>query len=379
MSVPEPSKSGGQPDNKIRVMLVDDSAVIRGLLSRALGKEDDIEIVSSVSNGQYAVDTIQKADPDIVVLDIEMPVMDGITAIPLLLEKKPGVKILMCSTLSAKGASVSIKALALGATECLVKPTSTSEIHGSENFQSELIRLVRGLSGKHTAISRTTKTSPRKPAAATYALKDEKLSYSGKPSLIAIGSSTGGPQALFSVLQECKDFDVPIVITQHMPKTFTAILAEHIAQNCGLPCHEGADNMPLERGHAYIAPGGKHMIFERREGKAYIRITDDPPENYCKPSIEPMVRSAVKLYGNKVLGVMLTGMGSDGLESFRQLADAGGLIIAQDEETSTVWGMPGAVANAGICSAVMPLQNIGPWIRNQVLKNPAGASHGNAR
>lgn len=374
MTLPS-SQDGTEPQKadsgKIRVMLVDDSAVIRGLLARTLEADKDIEVVSSVHNGQMAVNAIKKSNPDVIVLDIEMPVMDGITALPLLLKEKPSVQVLICSTLSRQGAAISIKALELGATECLVKPMSNAEVSSSSDFQDNLLNLVKTL-GKTSA-----KTAPHAPSAQPdekakvlhdFPLRDKKLAYTGKPSIVAIGSSTGGPQALFQALRDIEGITVPIVITQHMPKTFTALLAEHIEQNCGIPAHEGADGMPLQGGHAYVAPGGYHMEIVRNNGKLEISLNDGPQENFCKPSVEPMMRSVIDLYGNKVLGLMLTGMGNDGLEGFKLLAEKGGNVIAQDEMTSVVWGMPGAVALAGICTEVLPIHEIGPWLRKNVIE-----------
>lgn len=362
------------PGGEIRVMLVDDSAVIRGLIARALESDRGIRVVSSVSNGQMAVAAVRGADPDIVVLDIEMPVMDGLTALPKILEASPDVKVLVCSSLSRKGAAVSVRALALGAAECLVKPTSTGDMSGAGEFQKNLLRLVHALGRKGGAPHPPGGAVRRPPGPESgrktpfYALRRDPHAWTGKPAVVAIGSSTGGPQALFTLLKNFRDFDVPIVITQHMPKTFTAILAEHIHSNCGLAAYEGADGMVLQKGNVYVAPGGFHMEFEKTESGTVIRLSDAPPENYCKPSVEPMMRSAVKIYGNRVLAVMLTGMGSDGLESFRQLAEKGGRIVAQDEKTSIVWGMPGAVALAGLCTQVLPLAEIGPWVRRAVLQ-----------
>lgn len=353
---------------KIRVMLVDDSAVIRGLIGRELEKDPDIEIVSSVHNGEVAIKTLDKVTPDVIILDIEMPIMDGITALPLIHEKCPKAKVLICSTLSAKGADISMKALALGATDCLVKPTSTSEMGGAAEFQNKLLHTVKSL-GRHKLSKPlpqyhathkgdgTVQLRPLPPARLTTAL-------------VAIGSSTGGPQALFEVLQHLKGLRVPIVITQHMPATFTKLLAQHIEQNCGLTAHEGTQGMILEKGHVYVAPGGFHMELQRHEDRSVrLNITDTAPENYCKPSVDPMMRSAVDLYGNRVLGVMLTGMGNDGLQSFKALANEGGVIMAQDEKTSVVWGMPGAIAHAGLCNTVLPLADIGPEIFKMVMDN----------
>ena len=355
-------------DGKIRVMLVDDSAVIRGLIGRELEKDPDIVIVASSHNGEAALKALEKAAPDVIILDIEMPIMDGLTALPLIHERCPKAKVLICSTLSVKGADISMKALALGATDCLVKPTSTSEMGGAAEFQTKLLQTVKSL-GRH----KLKKTVPQYHATHK---NDGNITLRPKPpaklttALVAVGSSTGGPQALFDVLKHLKGLSVPIVITQHMPATFTKLLAQHIEQNCGLPAHEGAQDMHLEKGHVYVAPGGFHMELQRNEDRSVsISIKDGAPENYCKPSVDPMMRSAVSLYGNRVLGVMLTGMGNDGLNSFKLLADEGGIIIAQDEKTSVVWGMPGAVAHAGLCNTILPLGEIGHEIFKNVMDN----------
>lgn len=357
-------------------MLVDDSAVIRGLIARHLEAEPDIQIKATAANGKIAVDNLKRhQDVDIIVLDIEMPVMTGLEAIPLLLEAKPNVKILMCSTLSQKGADISIQAMSLGAADCILKPTSTRDIGGAEDFKTELLRKIRGLVRLQPQTNKTppsntprarstTSTSPSSkfPLDDSYTLTDSSKLYKGKPALVAIGSSTGGPQALFKVLEHCRDLPVPVVITQHMPPTFTAILARHIEQNTGLPCREAEEGMEILPGQAYIAPGGKHMVLKKNGNTLTSSLDDGPPENYCKPSVEPMLRSAHAIYGNKVLTVILTGMGHDGRDASRELANEGGRVIAQDKDTSVVWGMPGAVATANICEAVLPLQDIGPAI-----------------
>lgn len=389
--MPDSTKSIQENDpSKINVMLVDDSAVIRGFMTRILDKEPYINIVASLSNGEMAVNAIERKTPDVIVLDIEMPVMDGITAIPLLLAKKPATKILICSSLSAKGADISMKALALGATECLVKPSTSSEMAGAGEFQKQLLALIRNLcpnkvannqsplnpgtstsasasSSTAAAASQSAATAARPaPYGSSFQLRNDRTAYHCKPEIIAIGSSTGGPQALFAVLKHFKNLSVPTVITQHMPKTFTTMLAQHIGKNTGLPCHEGAENMKLEAGHIYVAPGGYHMTFERKDNATYIRLNDGPPENFCKPSVDPMIRSLLSIYGNKILEVMLTGMGNDGLPSARTLVENGSRLIAQDEATSIVWGMPGAVATNNLCSAVLPLDEIGPWVVKQI-------------
>lgn len=361
---------------KIRVMLVDDSVVIRGFISRMLQTQDNIEVVSSVQNGQLAVQSVVRADPDIVILDIEMPVMDGITALPQILKARPGTKVVMCSTLTTRNADITLQAMKLGAVDCIAKPTSSLEVRNKEDFQTTLMNIVNGIGGSAARArgaslikpSTSTYISPAAPASKTSpTLRAKSLSDNRDISVIAIGSSTGGPNALFTVLKQMKNLRVPIVITQHMPPTFTMILAQHIEQQTGIPSHEGAEGMLVEAGHAYVAPGGKHMEFEKDGTRTKIRLSDNPPENFCKPSVDPMMRSAIKIYGARnVFGIILTGMGHDGLHSCMDLVKEGGRIIAQDEKTSVVWGMPGAVSNAGICTDVLPVDQIAGWVRGNL-------------
>ncbi|MCA1940301.1 MAG: chemotaxis response regulator protein-glutamate methylesterase, partial [Caenispirillum bisanense] len=186
-----------------------------------------------------------------------------------------------------------------------------------------------------------------------------------RPDVIAIGSSTGGPQALFTVLGGIKKaggITQPILITQHMPATFTTILAEHIGRLAGLPAKEAENGEVIQNGRVYIAPGDWHMLVETKGTDKVLRLTQDPPENFCRPAVDPMFRSIAKAYGRRVLAVVLTGMGSDGARGGKVIADAGGTVIAQDEATSVVWGMPGATAQAGVCSAVLPLPDVAPYI-----------------
>jgi Chemotaxis response regulator containing a CheY-like receiver domain and a methylesterase domain len=362
----------------VRVMVVDDSAVIRGLLTRALEGDPEIRVVASVGDGQMAINSLQRNSIDVIVLDIEMPVMDGLTAIPKLLAVAPQVKIIMASTLTLRGADISMRCLSAGAADYIPKPTSTRELGGAENFKRELVSKVKALgAAARRAGSRTrgeirplNQPLPsflkREPPQVT--LRPAAPTAGGapaKPDVIAIGSSTGGPQALFEVLGHMKGgVNQPILITQHMPATFTTILAEHISRQCGLVAQEAKDGEPIVNGRCYIAPGDFHMLVAQRGGTNVISLTKDPPENFCRPAVDPMMRSIVKAYGGrKVLACILTGMGQDGLKGCTELVNAGGTLIAQDEASSVVWGMPGAVAQAGICSAVLPLKEIGPYIR----------------
>lgn len=362
----------------VRVAVVDDSAVIRGIVTRWLEEDPDIKVVATFPNGVQAVRQIPDLSIDVVILDIEMPEMDGIEALPLLLRAVPDLKIIMSSTLTRRNAEISLKALSLGAVDYIAKPETRAV--NTETFKIELIQKVRThAAARHRRTGRapaapaapspagrsapgaTPAAAPRAPSTSLWGNKAVVLrpASRARPTILAIGSSTGGPQALFKVLGALsKDLTVPVVVTQHMPATFTAILAEHIQSAANRPAKEAATGDILEAGHIYVAPGDFHMTVAQDGPNRVIRLNQDPPENFCRPAVDPMFRSVAKIYGSAALGVVLTGMGSDGREGGRVLTEAGGTIIAQDEASSVVWGMPGAVATAGIASQVLPLDQI---------------------
>ena len=351
-----------------KVMVVDDSAVIRGFITRMLESEPDFKVVATAPNGEIAVKSVARIEVDVVILDIEMPVMDGMTALPLILKANPGVKVLMASTLTRRNASISIKALSAGASDYVPKPESAREGQATDNFRRELVSKIRAISrpGKRRAKTAIGKSSVIQLADAPKIELRKPSTF--KPEVLAIGSSTGGPQALFKLFETLKDtVDVPIFITQHMPATFTAILAEHLQRVCGVECAEGRDKERVKPNRIYLAPGEYHMVLDSDGHGPFIRINQDPPENYCRPAVDPMFRSISKLWGAKVLSLILTGMGKDGRDGGKAIIAAGGTVIAQDEATSVVWGMPGAAAAAGLCSAVLPLDNIAPKITS-ILK-----------
>ncbi len=370
------SSAGAPPGDKISVLLVDDSSVIRGALGRIIDNDPDIVVAGSVANGEFAVSSATKHQPDIVILDIEMPVKDGLSALPDILKVSPNSKVIMFSALTEKGATVTLKAFQLGAVECFVKPSSAQDVGPGSEFQQNFLSTIKGLVpekvGKFSRAPASRKSTPttqteKSAEPQAYSLKPDSIAtYKGKPALIAIGSSTGGPQALFEVISNLKGINIPIVITQHMPATFTKILAQHITQHTGTEAYEGAEGMPIQPGKAIVAPGGFHMNLVKKDGRIVVSLDDGPPVNFCKPAVDPMFNSAVDIFGNKVLGVILTGMGHDGLGGGKKLTEAGGRLIAQDEASSVVWGMPGAVARAGICSQVLPLKDIGPWVLKAV-------------
>ncbi|HEU4839142.1 MAG TPA: chemotaxis response regulator protein-glutamate methylesterase [Micavibrio sp.] len=367
------SSSTAYTNGPINVLLVDDSDVVRGFMGRALESDPGIKLVGSVANGEQGVTSAARHNPDIVILDIEMPVMDGITALPKILAASPGVRVIICSTLTLRNAEITLKALQLGATDCIAKPSNSGDdIRSAGDFQQDLIARVKALGHRRGTPPRTAAAAASMYAGRHNAALIQKTPYElrkhlpgeiFRPNLLAIGSSTGGPQALFKVIGSFKDLNVPIVLTQHMPATFTKILAQHIAQQTGVEAMEGENGMKVENGKVYVAPGGRHMTFARRNGGVEIVLDDGPPENLCKPSVDPMLRSAAHVWGSKFLTLILTGMGHDGLSGSKAVAAGGGRVIAQDQETSVVWGMPGAVAINGLCSAVLPLPDIGSFVR----------------
>jgi two-component system, chemotaxis family, protein-glutamate methylesterase/glutaminase len=378
-------------------MVCDDSAVIRGLISRSLESDPEIQVVTTVSNGQMAINALSRYPVEVLILDIEMPVMDGLTALPELIKAQPELQIIMASTLTRRNADISMRALAAGAADYLAKPTTTMALNAAADFKTELAAKVRALGAARRRAAglrspgRRVPEAPHAPAApvaehhhpvAPPRLASRAVAGSSRgpialrppphevPDIIAIGSSTGGPQALFAVLGALKPgIPQPIVITQHMPATFTTILAEHIERASGIPTVEGSDGLPVQGGRAYVAPGDFHMTVEALGNQRVIRLHKTPPENYCRPSVDPMLRSLTKLYGRKVFTVILTGMGQDGLRGAETVVAAGGSLIAQDEATSVVWGMPGAVAMAGLCSAVIPLAEVAPYIRRVAARS----------
>ncbi|HEU4805643.1 MAG TPA: chemotaxis response regulator protein-glutamate methylesterase [Nitrobacter sp.] len=367
-AVASPAALSSGRQEPLRVMVVDDSVVIRGLISRWIEAEPDMVVAASLRTGLDAVNQVERANPDVVVLDIEMPELDGISALPQLLAKKRNLIVIMASTLTRRNAEISFKALSLGAADYIPKPESTREIAAADIFKHDLIQKIRHLAAKRrrpATVAAPREQEPRSvqatPAPAHPAPALHPLSPHA-PRALLIGSSTGGPQALMTLVAGIGPVidHYPVLITQHMPPTFTTILAEHLARAAGRPAHEGVDEETVKPGHIYLAPGGRHMRLARKGIGAVIALDDGPAVNFCKPAVDPLFTSAVEVWQGGVLAVILTGMGSDGMRGGKQIVAAGGNVIAQDEASSVVWGMPGAAAQAGICAAVLPLQQIAP-------------------
>ena len=342
--------------DRIRVMVVDDSAVVRGLLVRSLEQDPAIRVVASVSNGALALRAQERHDMDVIVLDIEMPIMDGMTALPKLLSAKPDVKIIIASTLTMHNAKISLEALAKGASDYIPKPGSGVHLSTAEDFKRTLVEKIKALAGKKRPVLTRAISRDRAPKAADFTLRPYGKTA---PKVLAIGSSTGGPQALLKLFGMLKSsVQLPIFITQHMPPNFTVMLAEHLSKAAGLPSAEGKDREVVEPGRIYVAPGDYHMRAVRDGSKVVIRLDQGSQVNFCRPSVDPMLNSLTDAYGPSVLTVILTGMGHDGRNGCKKVVNAGGSVIAQDEKTSVVWGMPGAVATANVCSAVLPIDAI---------------------
>lgn len=380
-SPPGAARTTPRAGDPYRVMLVDDSVVVRSLLTRILESDPTVQVVASLSNGEQAVNLVKRHNPDVVVLDIEMPVMDGLTALPKLIQAIPGLKVIMASTLTRRNADISMKALAAGASDYVAKPEASREIGGESDFKREILEKVKvlGEAARSRRVGQALPTPARGVAKTSMPVRPTDLLNAAprpdapfslrpvspyRPKVLAIGSSTGGPKALFTMLAGLdKSFDLPVLVTQHMPPTFTAILAEHIAGVAALPCVEGKAGDVVKGGHIYVAPGDYHMRVSNSTGNVVIMLDQAARENFCRPAVDPMMRSIVEIYDRATLAVILTGMGQDGLKGCEDVARAGGTALTQDAETSVVWGMPGAVSLAGLSSAVLPIGKIADYVQ----------------
>lgn len=351
---PTPRPAATQP---IRVMIIDDSVVVRGLFTRWVAAETDLELAGAAGDGAQGVARIVACDPDVVVLDVEMPVMGGLEALPKLLAAKPGVRVVMASTLTERGASVTMDALQLGASDYVAKPGSG--LGGAEAYRVELFSKVRAL-GARAALRRSgiAPGAPEPASAPSYtaAVVTRRLPQTlTKPEVLVVGASTGGPAALrefFTALNGA--WRGPVLVVQHMPPTFTALLADQLAKASPLPALEAEDGMPLEAGRIHVARGDYHMTVSPHGAGFRLSLNQEAQENFCRPAVDPLLRSAAAMFGARTLAVVLTGMGHDGREGARAVVDAGGLVLAQDEASSVVWGMPGAVVQAGLASLIGP-------------------------
>jgi two-component system chemotaxis response regulator CheB len=345
----------------IRVMIIDDSAIVRGLITRWLTTERDIELVGSATDGAQGVQKVAEYRPDLVILDIEMPNMSGLEALPKLLAAKPGLKIIMASTLTQRGASVTIRALELGAADYIPKPES-SRLGSADAFRGDLLAKIRALCGRSRFSMGSASASPSIPSARPNFVRPAmpmRMGQTKKMEALFLGASTGGPPAIRQFLTGLgADWKLPIIVVQHMPATFTTILAEHLDKVLPMKVIEAKDGMMVSPNHVYIAPGDFHLTVKGTMGNATLKLDQSAPVNWCRPAVDPLFKSAADIYGGHALGVVLTGMGHDGRDGASALRNAGANIFVQDEASSVVWGMPGAIAEAGLADLIKPVNGL---------------------
>lgn len=419
---------------KMRVLIADDSIVVRRVVMEELGAQPDIEVVGTASNGLSAVEKLQQLAPDLVILDIEMPEMDGLTALPLMRKSHPHVPIVMFSSQTIDGAAATMEALARGAADFFAKPQGNGGLEASRQIiRSELIPALRALHAQrrriqervlasakvvvaskgpgdggappNTTAPRTFPAAPAPPVSSSASSSPSASSPTASSSpvsgttasaassrpigtgtwvpassstnrtadavvpsrvdLVVIAASTGGPNALVEIFTGLPaDLPVPLLVVQHMPPMFTQMLAERLTKMSKIPTVEAQAGMVLEPGRAWVAPGNHHMVVGRESGRWQLQVNQDPPENACRPAVDPLLRSVTRSHGRHSLAVILTGMGQDGLRGCESLRSAGGQVIAQDEATSVVWGMPGFVARAGLADRVLPL----PMMAREIVR-----------
>ena len=361
-----PAPAGVPVPARIRVLVVDDSSVIRRLVTDALSEDPAIEIVGQAPDGRVALERIATLRPDAVTMDIEMPVMNGIEAVRALRRTDPRLPVVMFSTLTERGASATLDALAAGASDYVTKPSNVDSFAESRrNVREQLVPKLKALAAARrarAAVRAVPAPAPARPARSV---------RTGPFGLLVIGCSTGGPDALATVLPQLPaDLPVPVLVVQHMPPVFTRLLAQRLDGQSPLSVAEAAAGERVVPGRVLIAPGGFHLVVRRSGMGLVTELTEDPPENFCRPAVDVLFRSAAAS-GERVLAAVLTGMGRDGERGARLVREAGGEVFAQDDVTSVVWGMPGAVVGAGQADRVLPLPEVGAELARALGRAPA--------
>ena len=359
---------------KIRVLIVDDAVLVRSRVSKVLSSDPDLEVVGVAANGRIALAKIPQVNPDAIVLDVEMPQMNGLETLAAIRQTYPLLPVIMFSTFTRTGATATLEALSLGANDYATKPSNLGSLEAvNQHISQELIPKIK-LFGSQRAEGQGDKGTRGQGEQLQSKIENRKSKIDSltteRVDIVAIGVSTGGPNALAALLSEFPaEFPVPIAIVQHMPPMFTKLLAERLTSKCQIRVDEAFAGALLEPGRAWIAPGNFHAIVERDGKVVRIGINQEPPENSCRPSVDVLFRSVAEVYGAKVLAVVLTGMGQDGLRGCEYIREVGGQILVQDRASSVVWGMPSFVANAGLADRVVSLGQMAGEIISRVRKN----------
>lgn len=347
------------------VVIADDSVVARGLFARWLGESEQFHVVGVASDGEAAIEQAARHRPDILVLDLEMPGTDGLTALPRIVATSARTAVVIATTLTERNAGLALQCMTLGAIDVISKPDSRNGMLLSLDFRNEFVTRLAAVASDSTRLH----VEPWQPAAPPEARHGDLQSVvSLVPRYLLIGASTGGPRAVTRVLREMGPAlrDLTTLVVQHMPPLFTASFAEQLSEQIGLPAREPCDGERLARGMIYIAPGGRHLGITRRLGHLVAAVSDSAPVHFCRPAVDVLFNDAARHLGPAAIGLVLTGMGSDGTEGAGALRRSGAAVVAQDEMSSTIWGMPGSVVRARHASAVLPLADIGPALRNLV-------------
>jgi two-component system chemotaxis response regulator CheB len=364
------------PGSATRVLVVDDSVLIRSVLKRIFEVETDLEVVGVARDGETAIAKARETHPDVVTLDVEMPGMDGIETLRKLRGEFPRIRVIMFSSFTESGSEKSMEALFLGAADVACKPQGSNLEESLQSIREDLLRKVRGLGRARSTTPATgvPSTLPPKttPASAPQTKPPLANQTPRRADILAIGVSTGGPGALATLFTGLpSNCPVPIVLVQHMPPMFTRQLAERLDKLGGPAVQEAKEGDKLRPGLALVAPGNFHMVLESKDDGTYVRLNQAPPENSCRPAADPLFRSVADIYGAHSLALILTGMGQDGLLGVRRIKAAGGSVLAQDEATSVVWGMPGAVAQEGLADQILALPAIAGEISFRLGRNRA--------
>jgi len=365
---------------RIRVLVVDDAVVVRRIVTDVLAADADIEVVGTAANGRLALARLAQLAPDLVTLDIEMPVLDGLQTLVELRKSHPRLPVIMFSTLTERAASATLDALARGASDYVTKPANVGSVTlAQERIRDELIPRIKALCGHRLSPRVTPLRAPAPPAGPSRAVvADGPVPV--RADVLVVGVSTGGPNALAAIIPQLPaEFPLPVAVVQHMPPIFTRFLADRLSRTARLRVREGEEGGVLEPGVVWIAPGNHHMTLRRDGEVVRLALTQDPPENSCRPAADPLFRSAAELYGHRTLALILTGMGHDGLCGAERIRRAGGQVLAQDEASSVVWGMPGAVVAAGLANQVLPLDRVASELTRRaesgrVVRLPGAAS-----